>query len=198
MIRPIWTLPQNQKFLRLRAKKIHTFPGEAPRVIRDLRETWDTVAAYGIAAPQIGESFRIFVYRPHDDEQAQPIAIINPKILRAEGEIADYDGCLSVPGIYGTTRRAASIEITGWDTNGQKIRQHFEGFTARIIQHEIDHLEGVLFIDRIDDMDSLYSLEPAQDAQPDDAELEERPLAPEWRRLVEQHRMPLPPHALTW
>lgn len=196
-ISAILTLPQYAEFLRRRATRVRAIPTRSAPVVQSLRDAWETVAAYGIAAPQIGESVRIFVYRPYEDEQAPPIAILNPKIVRAEGELKDYDGCLSIPGIYGPTRRAARIEVLGYDERGERHRWRFEGFTARIIQHEIDHLEGVLFIDRIDDLDELYTLVPAPDTA-GDAAWQKAPLTPAQRHLVEEERRPLPPFALTW
>lgn len=198
LIRPILTIPQSQTFLRQRCTKIHTFPGVCTTVVQDLNDTWPTVAAHGIAAPQIGAAQRIFVYRPHEaDESAKPIALINPKIVRAEGELFDYDGCLSVPGIYGNTRRAERIEVTAQDLNGKKVRHRFEGFTARIVQHEIDHLEGVLFIDRIDDIGGLYRLTEQTDAD-GNPRWAQTPLDEETLEWLKQHRRPLPVWALRW
>jgi peptide deformylase len=195
-ISSICTLPQYQALLRQRARRIREVPAGAASVIAKMREAWKEVAAYGIAAPQVGDSLRTFIYRPYEDEQAEPLAIINPKIIRAEGELKDYDGCLSVPGIYGPTRRAAKIEVIGWDESGQRRRWRFEGFTARIIQHEIDHLEGVLFIDRIDDVAEMYTLAPVE--VDGEREWQKAPLTESEREFILHHQRPLPPFALKW
>ena len=128
----------------------------------------------------------------------RPEVIINPKIIRARGELKDYDGCLSVPGIYGETRRAAMVEITGLDVEGKGIRRAYEGFDARIVQHEIDHLEGVLFLDRVDDLNELYVLEKVDDAEAEEPLHEKRSLTDSLRDIVVGARRPLPGHALIW
>ena len=128
----------------------------------------------------------------------EPEIIVNPKIIKARGELTDFDGCLSVPGIYGVTRRAAEIEITAWDQHGSPIRRSFEGFDARIIQHEVDHLEGVLFIDRLDSLDGLYTLESVHEAGTRETYQEKRPLTPAVQDFIERMRRPIPGHALIW
>ncbi len=200
MNRKIWTLPLNQAFLRQRSPKSRGSADSKP-VVTDLMDTWSTVAAHGIAAPQIGISRRIFIFRPYGDESSPPEAIINPKILRAYGELKDFDGCLSVPQIYGRTRRAAVVELTGLDINGNHIRRTFEGFTARIIQHEFDHLDGVLFIDRVDDWDDCYTVERYETTN-EEGEKEEAhrevPLTAEHREALHRLKVTLPGHALVW
>ncbi|CAB1129745.1 Peptide deformylase [Candidatus Hydrogenisulfobacillus filiaventi] len=199
MIQPIWTIPASSAFLRQRTTKVHSINQEVRQVAADLRDTWPTVSAYGIAAPQIGSRRRMFAYRHADREDEPPIILINPKIIRARGELKDYDGCLSVPGIYGETRRAAEIEVLALNERGEPVRLTFEGFDARIIQHEVDHLEGVLFIDRVDDLDEFYTLE-TQEAVPEGEEGRYRrvPLTPEQREFIARERRPLPAYALTW
>ncbi len=200
MNRKIWTLPLNQEFLRKHSPKSRG-PADWGPVVADLMDTWNTVAAHGIAAPQIGVSRRIFIFRPYGDESSPPEAIINPKILRAYGELKDFDGCLSVPQIYGRTRRAAVVELTGLDIDGNHIRRTFEGFTARIIQHEFDHLDGVLFIDRVDDWDDCYTVERYEATNEQGEEVEahrEVPLTAEHREALTQLKVPLPGHALVW
>lgn len=202
MIRPILTIPQHQEFLRQRALRVHEFPDESLSVLKDLNDTWPTVEAYGIAAPQIGEKLRVFIYRPHDDTAHEPTVLFNPKILRAEGNLVDYDGCLSIPGIYGTTCRAEMVEITAFDAQGHKIRQRFEGFTARIIQHEMDHLDGVLFIDRVERLETLYTLQPVEPSEnepsPNHTQVRDVPLNADLLAFIQRHRRPLPAYALSW
>ncbi|MDA8194175.1 MAG: peptide deformylase [Thermaerobacter sp.] len=195
MKHPIWVLPDKSRFLRQRTIKLKSMGQDAHLLRDDLFDTWETVAAYGIAAPQVGSSLRMFIWKGGAMEG--PEVIVNPKIIRAQGELKDYDGCLSVPGIYGRTRRAALVELTGWDESGHSIRRTFQGFDARIIQHEVDHLEGVLFIDRIDDLNDLYVLE--EEAQ-EDGETTSRQAALDDRLLafVTRERRPIPGHALIW
>ncbi|WP_053958735.1 peptide deformylase [Sulfobacillus thermosulfidooxidans] len=197
MEQAIWTISTQNEFLRMRTTRVKSFTDEVRQLFTDLFDTWPTVAAYGIAAPQIGSPRRVFIWK--GITMQDPEIIVNPKIIRARGELKDYDGCLSVPGIYGPTRRAEYIELSGTDMNGQPWRRGFEGFDARIIQHEVDHLEGVLFIDRIDSLDDLYTLEElaerGKDGQP---QYEKKPLTDDLRHFIESRRRSLPGHALIW
>ncbi|PSR37768.1 MAG: peptide deformylase [Sulfobacillus thermosulfidooxidans] len=193
----IWTIASRNDFLRQRTIKAKSVTQEVLTVSQDLMDTWDTMSAYGIAGPQIGARLRIFIWKSTKGQE--PEIIINPKIIRARGEVKDYDGCLSVPGIYGPTRRAEYIELSGWTQTGQPFRRGFEGFDARIIQHEVDHLEGVLFIDRIDSLDELYVMEEIPSTKKnEEPTYEERPLNPELQEFIRSRRRPIPGHALLW
>ncbi len=189
MQQAIWTITTHSDFLRQRTVKVKQMGRAATNVAGDLVDTWDTVAAYGIAAPQIGSDWRIFIWK--GGEMEEPEIIVNPKIIKSRGELTDFDGCLSVPGIYGVTRRAAEIEITAWDQHGVPIRRHYEGFDARIVQHEVDHLEGVLFIDRIENIEGLYTLEAEKEGSN-----EKRPLTLSVKDFIERMRRPIPGYAL--
>ncbi len=198
MKQAIWTITSRNDFLRQRTMKAKAITEEIRTISRDLVDTWDTVAAYGIAGPQIGAARRIFIWKGSTMET--PEVIINPKIIRARGELKDYDGCLSVPGIYGPTRRAEYIELSGIDLDGRAFRRGYEGFNARIIQHEVDHLEGVLFIDRIDAVDDLYMMEEVEEKRKggDEPEFQKRPLTTEFREFIESRRRNIPGQALQW
>ncbi len=196
MQQAIWTITTQSDFLRQRTVKVKQMTHAVSVVARDLVDTWDTVAAHGIAAPQIGSGWRIFIWK--GGEMSDTEIIVNPKIIKARGELADFDGCLSVPGVYGVTRRAAEIEITGWDRQGAPIRRTYEGFDARIIQHEVDHLEGVLFIDRLDTLDGLYTLEAVWEKGSEETFQEKRPLTDPVTHFIEAMRRPIPGHALKW
>lgn len=196
MQQAIWTITTQNDFLRQRTVKVKKMGRPAMEVARDLVDTWDTVAAHGIAAPQIGSDWRIFIWKGGDMED--PEIIVNPKIIKARGELTDFDGCLSVPGIYGVTRRAAEIEMTAWDRYGEPIRRSYEGFDARIIQHEVDHLEGVLFLDRLDSFDGLYTLEAVQEDGTREIYHEKRPLTESVRDFIKRTARPIPGHALIW
>jgi len=204
--RPICMLPREAGLLRRRCVRLAHWAEAAP-VIQDLLDTWGTVAAHGIAAPQIGELRRLFVWRPHDDAEPgePPIAVVNPKVIKVSGEVEDYDGCLSLPGIYGRTRRAERIEISALLSPGNPVRLKFEGYNARIIQHEMDHLDGVLWIDRLTDaeLDHLYTLteatpEAEPGAPPPEPVVTQVPLTAEEREFVAKSRRPLPGYALHW
>ena len=192
----IWMLPHRDEFLRQRTRKIKKVGATEEKLIQDFFDTWDVVSAYGIAAPQIGSGLRAFIWK--GEAMEEPEVIFNPKILRARGEIKDYDGCLSVPGAYCPTRRAEMIELTGIDGKGAAFRRKYEGFDARILQHEIDHLDGVLFIDRIDDLADGYSLKEGEPDENGDIHLEHVPLSEELAAFIQRFQRPIPAHALVW
>lgn len=109
------------------------------------------IPAVGLSAPQIGELLRVIIYRDEDKIHT----LINPKILKKEGKIVIEEGCLSIPGVYGDVERSNKILVSGISLSGKKIEIEKEGLPAVIIQHEIDHLDGILFIDRIKDIKTL-------------------------------------------
>ena len=199
-------IPREGALLRTRSVRCRNVD-DVRRTAIDLVDTWPTVAAHGIAAPQIGVLKRLFIYRPYDAEDEEPTVLLNPRVIKVAGELKDFDGCLSVPTIYGQTRRAARIDIQATTLLGETVRLRFEDFDARIIQHEMDHLDGVLFIDRLDSLDDLYTYQEVRreraEGGDDTADEEERhvetvPLTPEQRAFIEQNRRPLPGIALRW
>lgn len=139
------------------------------RLIDDMFETMAEYSGIGLAAPQIHESLSIFVagVRPtdeivalHEDDDMPYLALINPEITPASEETSDdWEGCLSIPDIRGLVPRARAIRVTGWDRNGQRVAFEASGLPARVIQHETDHLHGVLFLDRMKSFDSLTYME---------------------------------------
>jgi len=104
----------------------------------------------GLAAPQVGISKRITVI---DGEEDGLIVLINPMIVKSEGELVEEEGCLSVPGIYSQVKRSSKVTVKALNQNGDPIEMTKEGLAARALQHEIDHLDGILFIDRIGRME---------------------------------------------
>jgi len=109
----------------------------------------------GLAAPQIAKSIRIFVAEYED----RKVALINPEIIKAEGEEIGTEGCLSIPGYVGDNiRRATKVTVKALDARGKPIRVNGEGWFARVLQHEIDHLDGILFLDRLDRPEDLREL----------------------------------------
>jgi peptide deformylase len=148
---------------------------EFQRLIDDMFETMREYSGIGLAAPQIHESVRLFVagLRPSkltgamsDDNEMPFIALINPVItpVAATGATAieteaDWEGCLSIPDIRGLVERPKSISVTAFNRNGKKIVLQASGLPARVIQHETDHLDGVLFFDRMKTLDSLTFLD---------------------------------------
>ena len=103
----------------------------------------------GLAAPQVGISKRVVVVDSRQSPE-EKMVLVNPSIAKREGEELMQEGCLSVPGAFTDVKRSARVEVVAQDLTGEKIRFTAEGFLARIIQHEVDHLDGLLFIDRLD------------------------------------------------
>ncbi|MEP5341777.1 MAG: peptide deformylase [Algibacter sp.] len=127
------------------------------QLIDDMIHTVKTVNGLGIAAPQVYESKRIFIIaskpsvRYPNAPEMEPIAIINPIILNHSDEtVKDWEGCLSIPGIRGLVPRYTSITVEFTDRTGKQITKTFNDFVARIFQHEFDHLNGIVFLDRLD------------------------------------------------
>ncbi len=130
--------------LREKAKPITKINESVHKLLDDLRDTMYSNKGVGLAAPQIGVLKRAIVV----DAGEGLIELINPEILEASGKEADLEGCLSIPGVLGEVERAASVVVHGLDREGREIKVQANGFCARALQHEIDHLDGVLFIDR--------------------------------------------------
>ena len=156
--------------LRNKAKTIDNYSErEIIRLANDLITTAEAANGVGIAAPQVAKSCRLFIMAsrpsiryPHAPTMS-PTAVINPIILRHGEEIVkDWEGCLSVPNVRGLVPRYREIEVEYTDINGHQVRQVLTDFIARIFQHELDHLDGILFIDRVETTADLYTEEDYQ------------------------------------
>ncbi|WP_333620275.1 peptide deformylase [Dietzia sp.] len=146
-IRPIRLFPD--PVLRTRAEEVGDFGARDLEVlIRDLFDTMDFAQGVGLAAPQVGISSRVLVY---DDREGNRAALVDPEydVLSDESE-SDYEGCLSVPEIGGDVERPFEIEVRGKNAEGKSVHFVAQGFLARIIQHETDHLDGTMFMQRLD------------------------------------------------
>jgi len=151
-LREIITLPD--PILRRKAKPVTRFDADLQMLVDDMIETMRVAPGVGLAAPQVGESIRLIVVEyPTDDEKEDApkklFAVVNPEIkeISAETEMG-IEGCLSLPGLHGEVERALEVRVTGRTRRGQPIKIKAKGWLARIFQHEIDHLEGVVFTDR--------------------------------------------------
>jgi peptide deformylase len=138
------------------------------QLIDDMFETMSEYQGVGLAAPQVHESVRLFVAGfpgdaddENEDEQDVPqMALINPEVAIVGRDLTeDWEGCLSIPQIRGRVPRARQIVVRAYDRSGKRIEIKASGFTARVIQHETDHLDGVLFFDRMTSLESLTFLE---------------------------------------
>jgi peptide deformylase len=130
--------------LREKAKPVKKASLALVRILQNMADTMYEAKGVGLAAPQIGVSKRIIVV----DVGEGLLEIINPEVVEASGEEAEVEGCLSVPGIVGKVVRHAYLKVKGWDRNWQPIEVAGQGLLARALQHEIDHLDGILFTDK--------------------------------------------------
>jgi len=139
------------KFLSQPTRPIENIDGNIQDLIEDMAATMYQAPGVGLAAIQVGVNNSLLVYdvSPRDQERCLQV-LINPRIISSEGSIVSEDeGCLSVPDFRSDVKRAASIIVEGYDRNEKPLRIEAEGFLAVVLQHEIDHLNGILFIDRI-------------------------------------------------
>ncbi len=145
-------ITSENSILRQKAKKVHRFDASMQKLVDDMFETMHAAHGVGLAAPQIALSIRLFVAEFEENK----LALFNPEIIKAEGEELGTEGCLSIPGYAGDNiRRATSIVVKGQDVRGKPVRVRAEGWYARVLQHEIDHLDGILFLDRLDRPEDL-------------------------------------------
>lgn len=164
--------PKDRKPLRKKCVPVTSVDSRVRKLITDLKDTlMHHPEGVGLAAPQINRHERVVVVRlvrqnRGTNEHEAPIALVNPAILEAEDEQPDFDGCLSFPGIYGTTVRPHSLKVTGMDEHGARFDSHYEGFNAVLVHHEIDHLDGILFIDRAKSLADLYTITENEFGEP--------------------------------
>jgi len=153
----IHTLPN--PILKQKSKRVRTIDGSIHRLIGNMLETMHAASGVGLAAVQIGTALRVIVIGIPGEED---IVLINPKVVRRKGERLVTEGCLSIPGYIGEIKRAESIRVKGHDQNGKEIRIKGEGLLAQALEHEIDHINGVLYIDHLESMDELRKIEPEE------------------------------------
>jgi peptide deformylase len=133
-------------------------------LIDDMIDTMRSAEGVGLAAPQIGVLLRVIVceYADEETDELHQTVLVNPEIIEKEGEWMAEEGCLSIPGYVGTVPRAVSFSVKGKDSNGKDVRIKTDGPLAHILQHEIDHLDGILYIDYLDSLDELREVEPGR------------------------------------
>jgi peptide deformylase len=159
--------------LRRKSKPVQKMNARVQMLIQNLKDTLMSCPnGAGLAAPQINVHQCVVVVRlglrdEDDPTSVNPTALINPEIVEARNERRDFDGCLSFPGLYGTTRRPHYLRVKALDETGQPFERVFEGFDAILVHHEVDHLDGVLFIDRIEKLEDLYTICQGADGKPE-------------------------------
>jgi peptide deformylase len=183
------TLPHTH--LRERSKKVGFIGDDIQQLIADMEQatldwedTRDHEVGVALAAVQIDQLWRVVVIRNNfDDKSDRTFRIfINPEITKYEGEIiSDYEGCLSIKNVYGLVPRHSKVRVKAQDINGKEVHLTAEGFLARVFQHEIDHTNGIVFIDHIrDDADAFYTLTDAGKLEPKEYEKDIKNSAELW------------------
>ena len=176
MIRPIVVV--GHPVLRQKAKRVTQIDRSIQKLIDDMIETMREAPGVGLAAPQVGVPLRLAVIEV--DEKIT--VIVNPEIIKSTGEAELDEGCLSVPGFWGRLTRAERVSVKALDRHGKEQRiRDAEGLLAQALQHEIDHLDGYLYVDRMDNLDKLQRSEPVRKRDADararaDSEEAERPV----------------------
>jgi len=151
---PICVLPD--PMLRQKAKRVTIIDRSVQRLIDDMVDTMRAALGAGLAAPQVGVSLRLAVIEmPGEDV----ITLINPEIIKKQGERLITEACLSVPGYQGELKRSVWVKVKARDRQGKDIRIKGEELLAQALEHEIDHLNGVLYVDRVESPDKLQKLE---------------------------------------
>ena len=145
---PIVTYPED--LLKKPTEPVRAYDDALISLIRDMGETMYAAPGLGLAANQVGVSQRMFVYDIHWREgRRKLLTVVNPEIIHKEGEVVEEEGCLSLPEYHEFVKRAEKVIVRGYDQNEREVKIEAEGLMARVIQHEIDHLDGKLLIDRL-------------------------------------------------
>jgi peptide deformylase len=152
-VRAIRVLPD--PVLRQKAKKVTNIDKSVQRLIDDMIETMRAAPGVGLAAPQIGVPLRVIVVEVPGDEV---MTLINPEIAKRHGERLVQEGCLSIPGYQGEVKRSVWVKVKAQDRQGRNIRLKGEELLAQVLEHEIDHINGVLYVDRVEGTDKLWEL----------------------------------------
>jgi len=142
--------------LRTKCPKVPKVDDSTRKLIDDMVDTMRDAPGIGLAAPQVGVPLRVIVAEVDD----QLHALVNPEIIRAEGEQVGDEGCLSIPGYAGEVKRFERVVVKAKNRAGKDVRVRGEGLLARCLQHEIDHIDGILFTDRLTSPDSLRKVAP--------------------------------------
>jgi len=149
------TVPES--VLKQKSKRVKNIDGSIRKLAADMIETMHATSGVGLAAPQVGVPLRVIVIGMPEEED---FVLINPQIVRKNGERMVTEGCLSVPGYFGEIQRAQRVTAKGKDLSGKEIRIKAEELLAQALEHEIDHLNGVLYIDHLESKDRLHKVEP--------------------------------------
>jgi peptide deformylase len=151
----VLTVPE--PVLRQKSKRVRSIDGSVRKLAGDMIETMHAASGVGLAAPQVGVPLRVIVIGMPEEED---FVLINPEIVRRSGERLVTEGCLSVPGYFGEIQRAQRVTVKGKDLSGKEVRIKAEELLAQALEHEIDHINGVLYIDHLESNEKLHRIEP--------------------------------------
>jgi peptide deformylase len=158
---------EHLQVLRSKSRKVQRVTPKLATFAQRMLETMRDANGVGLAAPQVGVLQRFFVAElPEDEENNQPrqtYILFNPEIIKGRGEQIGYEGCLSIPGYIGEVARQEQITVKGVNEKGHPVRFKLEGYLARVFQHEIDHLDGVLYTDKLTDPGTFQPVEVGQE-----------------------------------
>jgi len=169
-VRPIIT--EGDPRLRQKAVRIRTIDEDVRRLAQDMWDTLEAAEGVGLAAPQVGVLRRLIIVSipagfEHEDDPEIKLTLVNPEIIKASGRQVGPEGCLSIPNWVGDVPRAMNVTVRARDLQDREVRIKAHGFLARVLQHEIDHLDGILFIDRVEDKSTLrYVPDEGEEAEP--------------------------------
>ncbi|MBN1190917.1 MAG: peptide deformylase [Dehalococcoidales bacterium] len=152
---PISRFPEDP-VLRQKAKKVHLINDSIQKLIDNMIVTMQSAHGVGLAAPQVGVSLRVIVLQM---PEKQPEVLINPEIVEKSGTQDVTEGCLSVPGYYGEIQRPASVTVKGLDRKGKRVKIKATSLMAEALEHEIDHLNGTLYIDHVENENKLHRID---------------------------------------
>lgn len=144
--------------LHQKAKRVGNINNSVQKLIDDMIDTMRYTNGVGLAAPQVGIPLQVIVIELPDVDDV--ITLINPEVVKRSGERELTEGCLSLPGYRGEIKRSESVIVKGRDRQGKQIRIKADGLLAHALEHEIDHVNGIVYVDHLDDKDKLYKIEP--------------------------------------
>ncbi|OGO02524.1 MAG: peptide deformylase [Chloroflexi bacterium RBG_13_54_8] len=146
--------------LRQKARRVPGVDTRLEKLVADMIETMVAAPGVGLAAPQVGVSWRVAVIGMPDEES---MVLINPAVVRRTGERLVEEGCLSLPSYRGEIKRSVSVTVKARNLRGKEFRIKAEGLLAQALEHEIDHLNGVLYVDHLESPDALYRIQPEEE-----------------------------------
>jgi peptide deformylase len=161
---------EQSQVLRTKSRKVQKVTRQLVDLAYQMLETMYQAEGVGLAAPQVGVLQRLFVAElpedpedPDDELRGRPFILFNPEIIKSQGEQVGLEGCLSIPGWVGEVARYEQVTVQGLDEQGKKVRYKVDGYLARVFQHEMDHLDGVLFTDKLTDPATFRPVEVGQE-----------------------------------